>query len=149
METVQVNISIQAPAEKVYRTLLEPSTYEQWSKIFNQSSRYKGDWTQGSKMYFLGEQDGKTVGMISMVKENIPNEYIELEHIGFLKDGKEITEGEEVEGLKGARESYRITAKEDHTEVLVSMDTHPDYKSSMLDIWPQALKRLKDLCEKG
>ncbi len=147
METISVRETIKAPAAKVYKTMLAPDTYGEWTSVFNPTSRYQGSWEKGSIMYFLGDAEGRTMGMISKVRENIPNQFISLEHIGYIDNEKEFTDGKEVEGIKDTLEEYRFIERDGSTEVEIRMDTHPDYKESMLKIWPRALERLKNLCE--
>ena len=54
---------INAPRKKVWATMLEDTTYREWTKPFNETSYYEGDWSEGSKILFLGtDKDGKVNG---------------------------------------------------------------------------------------
>jgi hypothetical protein len=75
-------------------------------------------------------------------------EAISIEHLGMVKDGKEDTTSEEVKSWAGAFENYTFKAKNGSTEVLVDIDVHDEYKEMFQEMWPKALKKLKDLAEK-
>lgn len=148
MKTLHFETRIDAPVEKVYRTMLESETFKQWTSEFNPTSRYEGSWKKGSKILFLAEgEDGKTSGMVSRIKENRPNEFVSIEHLGMLENGKEITEGEKVEAFAGALEEYTFTPKDGSTTVHVRMDTTPEWEPYFKSTWPKALKTLKDIVE--
>ena len=86
MERHQFKTTINAPREKVWRTLWNDETYRQWTSAFAKGSRVETDWKTGSKVLFL---DGKNRGMVSMIAENTPNEVMSFRHLGILKNGIE------------------------------------------------------------
>ena len=108
MKKLQFNISIHAPVSAVYNIMLgisSKSTYEQWTAMFNPTSTYEGNWEKGSKMLFIGvDEKGEKGGIVSKIAENIPHQFVSIQHYGLVNAGKEITEGAEVEkwpmGLK-------------------------------------------------
>ncbi|TMI65297.1 MAG: hypothetical protein E6H07_05085 [Bacteroidetes bacterium] len=148
LEVISFEISINAPAEKVFNLMLGDKTYREWTAEFNPSSYYKGSWDKGSKILFLGtDKDGKTGGMVSKVRENIPGKFISIEHLGVLKGDEEITSGAEVEGWAGALENYTFKTNNGNTVVEVDMDSNEDFKSYFEETWPKALSKLKAICE--
>ena len=148
MKTLHFETIINAPVEKVYRSMLDDETYKQWTSEFNPTSRYEGSWEKGSKILFLGEaEDGKASGMVSRIRENRPNDFVSIEHLGILEDGEEITTGEKVEAFAGALEEYTFVPKKGSTKVQVRMDTTPEWESYFKSTWPKALKKLKDIVE--
>lgn len=55
MEKLTFEKEINAPAQKVYETMLGlqgKSTYEYWTATFNPTSTYEGSWDKGSKNSF-------------------------------------------------------------------------------------------------
>ena len=79
-------ITIDAKAEKVYQYMLDDMKYSDWTSVFNPSSHYIGSWEKDSKILFLGtDSDGKTGGMVSRIKENIPDRFVSIEHYGVIK----------------------------------------------------------------
>lgn len=149
MEKMYFSIVINAPKEKVWKTMLDEDTYKQWTDVFMPGSHYVGDWSEGSKILFLApDESGKMSGMVSKIKENRPYEYVSIEYIGEIKDGKEITSGEEVEQWAGALENYAFKEIDGKTEVQVDVDTNDEFTEMFGDIWPKALQKLKELAEK-
>lgn len=142
---------IDAPVEKVWDTMLGEATYRQWTMPFNPGSYYKGDWSEGSKILFLGpnpESEGSEAGMVSHIKENRKNEFISIEHSGFYKDGVEDTTSEEVLKWAGAHENYTFEEKDGGTEVSIDIDVADEYEPMFRDMWPKALDTLQELSEK-
>lgn len=45
MKKFKTSIFINAPKEKVWDTMLNKDTYEEWTKPFG-SSRFEGDWSE-------------------------------------------------------------------------------------------------------
>ncbi len=149
MQKINFSIQINAPREKVFSTMLNRETYKQWTKPFNETSDFQGDWSEGSKILFGSYENGKLdSGMVSRVEKNIPNEYISIQHLGMLKDGVEDTTSEEVKKWTPAFENYTFTEKDGGTELLIDIDTPDEYKTEFEGMWPKSLQILKDLCEK-
>ena len=48
---------MQAPVERVYKTMLEDETYRQWTAVFNPGSHYIDSWETGAKILFIGTDD--------------------------------------------------------------------------------------------
>lgn len=149
MENMHFEIHINAPVKKVYETMLADESYRKWTEAFSKGSYYKGSWEKGSKILFLGEQEGGDSGMVSRIKENIPDKFVSIEHLGMIKDGKEITTGPEVDSWKGALEDYTFEAAEGGTTLKIDMHgaNAPEMEAYFKDIWPKALQILKTLCE--
>lgn len=148
LERLHFNIKINAPVEKVYKTMLEAESYNQWTTEFASGSHYKGSWEKGSKILFLAPgENGEVGGMVSRIKENIPNKFVSIEHLGMVNGDKEITSGPEVEFFAGALENYSF--KEDNGQTLLSieMDSSKEYKPYFQETWPKALDKLKQMCE--
>jgi hypothetical protein len=151
MKKLQFNVRINAPLIKVYDAMLgisNKSTYEKWTALFNPTSTYEGSWKKGSKILFIGtDEDGKKGGMVSEIAENIPNRFVSIRHFGLLKDDKEITEGPEVEKWAGGFENYSFEEINGSTAISVDVDTTEDFADYMTQTYPEALVRLKEICE--
>ncbi len=151
MQKIHHSIFINAPREKVWKTTLEDATYRKWTVDFNPGSYYKGDWTKGSKILFLGPNPdgGDEGGMVSMIRENRPYEFISIEHIGIIQNGVEDMTSDEVKKWTPAFENYTFVEKDGGTELSVDMDTAEEYKPMFDEMWPKALKELKKLSEEN
>jgi uncharacterized protein YndB with AHSA1/START domain len=149
MQKLKFSIEINATKEKVWNTMLEDKTYRIWTEAFSKGSHYIGDWSKGSKILFLGpNENGEMGGMVSRIKENKKYEFISIEHIGMVQDGKEDTTSEAIKVWAGALENYTFKDKSGTTEILVEMDSNEEYTEMFEGMWPNALQKLKELAEK-
>jgi hypothetical protein len=152
MEKIKFNVSINAPAKKVYDVMLginNKSTYEQWTALFNPTSTYEGSWNKGSKMLFTGTNEkGEKGGMVSEISDNIPNRFISIRHYGLLQANVEITDGPEVEKWANGFENYTFEENNEITKVTVDLDITEDFVDYMNQTYPKALDKLKEICEK-
>lgn len=148
MNKLHFEVTINAPKEKVWDTMIGAETYPQWTDVFMPGSNFQGSWDEGSKIVFTApDENGKEGGMLARVAASKPYELISLEHYGQLVDGAEDTTSEEVKEWAGAHENYTFEEVEDGTKVTVDVDTPDEYKEEMEKIWPQALDKLRNLAE--
>ncbi len=150
MTTQHYSIEINAPKEKVWNTMLDQSTYREWTSVFSEGGYFEGSWDQGSKMLFLGPdpETGKEGGMVSRIKENRLHEFISIEHLGMMKDGVEDTISEEVKKWFPSYENYTFTEEEGVTTVSVAIDVGEEYADMFEEMWPNGLAKLKEISEK-
>lgn len=151
MKKLQYQISIQAPVSKVYDSMLgltNKSSYEQWTAMFNPTSTFEGDWKKGSKILFVGvDEKGEKGGMVSRIVENIPHQFVSIQHYGLVKAGNEITSGPDVEKWANGFENYTFKENNETTIVTVDIDTVDDFEDYMNESYPKALAKLKEICE--
>lgn len=148
MQNLHFSIFINAPVKKVWDTMLEDATYREWTKPFNETSYYVGDWSEGSKILFLGTdiEGNNEGGMISRIKENREHEYISIEHHGVINKGVEELFPENKYGY----ENYSFAEKDGGTQLDIEMTGIPaEYADDMNKMWPKALEVLKELAEKN
>jgi len=151
MIKLQFQVSINAPVTKIFDFMLginNKSTYEQWTSLFNPTSTYEGSWDKGNKILFIGvDEKGEKGGMVSKIVENIPNQFVSIQHYGLVQGGKEITEGPEVEKWANGFENYTFEENKGITTLIVDLDTTEDFEAYMNETYPNALNKLKELCE--
>lgn len=146
MADLHYSININAPREKVWDVMLADATYREWTSVFMPGSYYQGDWSEGSKMLFLGpSQEGeKEGGMAAVIKENRPHEFMSIHHQAEIRNGVEMP----WDGV-GGFENYSLSDIEGGTELSIDMLNIPDEYASMFDeSWPKALETLKEIAEK-
>lgn len=148
MGKLHFSININAPKEKVWNTMLDKNSYKEWTEVFSPGSSYKGSWDKGSKILFVSSGEKGEMGMVSRVKENKPYEFISIEHLGVVNEGKEDVSSDAVKSWAGALENYAFKEKDGKTELLVDTDTPEEYKEMFQQMWPKALQKLKELSEK-
>jgi Activator of Hsp90 ATPase homolog 1-like protein len=149
MEKLHFKIEINASKEKVWDTMLEDKTYRLWTEPFMAGSYFKGDWNKGSKILFLAPgENGELGGMVSRIKENRKYDFVSIEHLGVVSNGKEDTTSDVVKPWAGSLENYTFKEKDGKTEVLVDLDSNEEYAEMFNGMWPKALQKLKELAEK-
>lgn len=152
MQRLQFTSVINAPAQKVYETMLglkDKSAYEHWTSAFNPTSTYEGTWEKGSKILFVGvDENGKKGGMVSEIVEHEPAKFISIRHYGFLDGEIEVTTGEQVEKWAGGHENYSYQENNGITTVTVDIDTLDEYLDYFNSTYPLALDQLKALSER-
>lgn len=151
MKKLQFKIEINAPAQKVYETMLglkDKSTYEHWTSVFNPTSTYEGSWEKGSKIHFVGvDENGKKGGMVSAIEEHQPAKFVSIRHYGFLDGDTEVTTGEQVEKWAGGRENYSYQENNGITTVTVDLDALDEHLDFFNNTYMTALEKLKEIAE--
>ncbi len=143
-------IEINAPREKVWDVLFGEKTYPLWTVAFSEGSRVETDWQKGSKALFL---DSSNRGMVSRIFENVPNEFMSIEHLGMVTaDGVEDYDSDEVKSWAGAKENYTLTDLDGKTNLHIYMEMDESEQNKQMidmfsDMWPKALAKVKELAE--
>jgi uncharacterized protein YndB with AHSA1/START domain len=145
MKRLHFEVSIRASRKKVWDTMLAPDTYREWTRAFMEGSYYEGSWDQGASIRFLAP-NGE--GMFSRIAESRPHEYVLIEHLGILKDGKEDRDNPQTKAWAGAKEAYSFSEKDGLTTVAVDVDSAGEMEADFAQMWPKALANLKEVCEK-
>jgi hypothetical protein len=146
MKKLHFAVSIHAPRKRVWDTMLAPDTYREWTRSFAEGSYYDGSWDKGASIRFLGPSGE---GMFSRIVDNRQHEHILIEHLGVLKDGKEDRDNPLGQAWAGAQEAYSYSDKDGVTKVAVDVDTAEEMEGDFSQMWPNALARLKELCEQS
>ena len=146
METLNYEITIHAPIQKVWDLLWSPETYTQWTQFFSPESQFKTDWKINGKTYFL---DGHGNGMVATIKSlDTPCEVV-FSHLGILSEGVEDTESREVKEWSGAEEQYFLREIDENTTHLRTiLHTLQEYEEHMNNGFNKGFEVLKKLAEK-
>lgn len=147
MKKLEYKISINAPAEKVWNTMLGPDGYQEWTGVSWPGSLYEGNWKQGEDIRFVSK-DG--AGLLAHLKAVDPYKYVSAEHIAVLGNGGvEDRSSEMAKSLIGTLENYTFNESNGKTEVLVEIHTDPKWEKAFNDGWPGALNKLKEISERN
>ena len=145
MEKIKFSTTINAPKEKVWKTLWDDVSYRKWTSAFTDGSYAETDnWKEGTVVKFL---DPKGSGMVSRVAANRPNEFMSFEHLGEIKEGVEDKSSDKVKEWAGAKENYTLKETNGVTTLDIEMDISDEYKDMFIEMWPRALENVKKLSE--
>lgn len=151
MKKLTYTIEINASATKAYNYMLgleNKKTYESWTAEFNPTSTYTGSWDKGSRIDFTGiDEEGNLGGMMGKIAENTPNEFVSIQYLGIIENGKEITSGEKVETWINLLENYTFEEKNGNTKLTVNISSPEEYTDYFNEAWNKALTKLKSLIE--
>ena len=147
MEKLTFTTIINAPREKVWNTMLEKDTYQEWTGTFQEGSTYEGTWEEGSEIKFIGpSEEGSVSGMYAVIAANRPYEFVSIKHLGELK-GEEKNPWPVAEGQEGY-ENYTFKDVDGGTEILVELMVPAEWKDMFSEMWPKALAELKKITER-
>jgi uncharacterized protein YndB with AHSA1/START domain len=131
-------ITIQAPAEKVWRALTEPDLIAQ----FMFGTKVTTDWQPGSPITYEGEWKGKPYRDKGTVLEVAPNRMLKTTHFSPLAGKEDVPENYNVV-------TYELTQQDGVTRVKVIQENNPD--QNMVDestkTWATMLENLKSVVE--
>lgn len=144
-ETLNAEVWINAPKERVWDALLEDESYRYWTSVFHPGSFAEGDWQQGSKVYFKTPEGH---GLVSRVAVHQPASIISFEHLGVLHQGVEVKDHPEACKWIGFYETYRVFDDAGGTRLQIEQDLAPKELEWFSSVWQQALAKVKELAEK-
>ncbi|KGJ76909.1 hypothetical protein GY21_09015 [Cryobacterium roopkundense] len=152
MKKLHFTVDVDAPARHVWATMLDETTYREWTGAFNSDSNsdshFEGTWEVGDTIRFVGlDSTGSVGGMIATVVDNRPGEFVSLEYVGQVLDGVDDTTSEIARAITGTHELYSFTEINSGTRVTVNVDSLDELASMFTELWLLALARLKDLAE--
>lgn len=134
----RAEITIQAPAEKVWRALTEPDLIAQ----FMFGTKVTTDWQPGSPITYEGEWQGKPYRDKGEVLEVAPNRLLKTTHFSPLSGKEDVSENYNVV-------TYELTPRDGGTSVTVIQENNPD--QAMVDesekTWAVMLGKLKSVVE--
>jgi len=145
MKTLRFTVVVRARREAVWDAMLADATYRLWTAPFCEGSYFEGSWEAGAKIRFLGP--GGQQGITSEIAESRRPEVVSIRHLGVVKDGVDDTTSPEATTWAPSYETYTFSEADGGTEVTATLDVPPDFEEYMSTTWPQALARLKEICE--
>jgi len=146
-DKLHFEIDIHASPEQVFERLTDDLYYRMWAAEFYPGSYYEGSWDKNASIQFLiVDKEGRKQGIFSRIEENVRNKFISIEHLGVIVDGEKVV-GAEAVSWKGAHENYTLEKADGFTRVSVDIDNMEDMEKYMQETWPNALNKLKEICE--
>ncbi|MGO4783773.1 SRPBCC family protein [Cryobacterium sp. W22_MBD10_FK3] len=149
MKTLHFSTQINAPADIVWATMLDASTYGQWTSVFSPGSHFKGSWLKGSEIRFLGDSDEHEPmdGLVGVIIEHRPHEFVSIEYTGVIMHGSVDTESDYARRIAGAQENYTFSESDGVTTLTVDLDVDDQEAEMFAQMWPKALDKLTEIAE--
>ncbi|WP_262148147.1 SRPBCC family protein [Chryseobacterium foetidum] len=145
METLDYEIIINAPKEKVWDALFGNENYGKWTQFFSPGSQMKTDWEVGGKTYFTNPEGE---GMVSTIDSLEKPDQVIFKHLGMVdKDGVEDTESMEIKQWSGCFEKYILIDYDGQTKLHVEVQVEKDWREHMNKGFTQGLEVVKNLAE--
>ena len=145
MRTLTYNISIAAPKQKVWDTLIDPETYKIWTGAAWPNSNYDGEWAEGKYLRFIGPDGSGTLAKLTTFK---PYHIITAEHEALLGPGSvEDRESDMAKNWIGSIEQYEFAENGGVTQLTLTMKIGQQWADMFNTDWPIALAKLKEICE--
>jgi uncharacterized protein YndB with AHSA1/START domain len=146
MKKLSFTTTIHAPKKKVWNTMLNHGTYEEWTSASWPDSTFDGRWEKGSSIKFFGQDKSGTLAEITELEKY---DHLSATHIAILlKGGAEDRDSDLAKGWIGIKEGYRFTERDGMTRLDIEIETNPEWAGMFEEGWPAALKKLKEICEK-
>lgn len=145
MATLNYEIIIQAPTQKVWDLLWDDKTYPQWTQYFSPDSKFQTDWKIGGRTFFL---DGDDNGMYSTIKSLTEPTEVIFSHLGMVKNGEVDTATINQLEWSGAEEKYFLREMNPNTtELRAEVHTTGEMENMMNDGFRRGFEFLKKLAE--
>jgi uncharacterized protein YndB with AHSA1/START domain len=145
MKKLEFKIDIAAKPQKVWDKMFDPVTYKKWVAASWPGSYYEGEWGKDEDLKFISPGQG---GTLAHLDEYTPNDHVLARHIGVINpDGSVDKESQIAKGWIGTTERYSFKEKNGKTTLTVEINTTPEWEKMFSDGWPNALKKLKEICE--
>lgn len=130
-KTLNYEMVIHAPAQRVWDLLWTAENYPKWTTFFHPDSTMETDWKIGGKTYFT---DGRGNGIVSTISSLDPPHEVIFRHLGLLKDGVEDIKGRDVEEWSGMEEKYFLREIDANTTELRAITHAMAEMEEMLNI---------------
>jgi uncharacterized protein YndB with AHSA1/START domain len=143
VKALQYSIVINAPKEKVWKTLWDDETFRIWANIIDEGTYIKGELKEGNEVQFISSVNG--YGVTDYIDKLIPNQFISFKHAADTKEtGKRRREKE----WTGGTESYTLMEEDGVTRLILNTDVPEIHRDTFNERLPEALKKVKILAEK-
>lgn len=138
------DIVINAPKEKVRHVLLDDETYRIRCAEFMPGSHVVTDRQKGSEARFLSAEGS---GLLGVISENKPNEYLAITYQGMVNNNIDDTESDAAKAFKGATETYTLSDDNGAIHLHVEAEMDEQRYDDMNTARDRAMSKIKELSE--
>lgn len=145
----QFEIFIDASPSDVWDAVVDDAKFRAWCSVFHDGSHYVGGWSTGDTIRFLGPADDGEYGMVAVIEDSRPGEFVSIKHIGMVMAGVDDTTSDEVLVWAPLFENYTLIPLGGGTKFVVDVEFQREHESMFSEMWPRALDELKRVAESG
>lgn len=144
MIRIQLERAFHVAPELLWELVVDPDHYRFWIEAFSEGSGFDGDWTKGSTIRFVSEdENGIENGMLSEIVESQWPEFISIRHVGMVMNGVNDYDSPLAREWSPALENYRFIPKEDGTCIFAVEQDLPEEQAEEFKInWEKAFDRM-------
>ncbi|RAV99978.1 SRPBCC family protein [Pseudochryseolinea flava] len=143
IEKIKLDISVNAPAEAVWKVITGGPGVDSWCKEFPSLTVIQSDWKEGSFVLYLDDFQSGVIGVITKRTHTT----LEISYKGLLNSGYEDFTSESAQALHGAGEKYTVTTNEKSVTLKIEADVASSSFEKMNASWRNALEHIKKLAE--
>lgn len=149
MIRIHIEKTFHISPELLWELVVDPENYSFWTESFSEGSEFVGDWTKGSNIRFVAEdENGKESGMLSEIVESQWPEFISIKHVGIVMNGVNDYDSPLAQGWSGIFENYKFIPQEDGTSIFSVEQELPEEQAEEFKInWEKSFDRMAELIE--
>lgn len=147
MKALTYSIIINKPRDVVFNMMTDNSLFPDWAKAWGEGMTCEGEWQQGEHISFFDQTQG---GTKAVIEEIVVNESIMTKHVAMINPQNievELTD-DMMRKWIGSQENYFFKRKSETETVLEVVMITDEAFEKMMAAWPEALRLLKEICEK-
>lgn len=151
MTRIHLERAFDVGPELLWELVVDPDHYRFWTETFSEGSSFNGEWTKGSPIRFVVEdEDGKESGMLSEIAESQWPQFISIKHLGLVINGVDDYDSALAREWSGAFENYRFIPKENGTCIFeVEQDLPDEQTEEFKENWEKSFDRMAIRLESG
>ncbi len=141
MKRIELERCFEATPELIWELIVDPDHYRYWIRAFSEGSKFVGDWSQGSRIRFVMEDEsGLESGMLSEVVASEWPRHISVRHIGLVMNGIEDYDNPETKLWTPAYENYTLEPYEGgRCTFKIAQDIPESHEEEFIAYWQAAL----------
>jgi len=147
MKRIELRHCFNTTPQWLWEMIVDVDHYRYWTTAFSQGSTFIGDWSQGSRIRFvMDDETGNFSGMISEVVVNDWPTIISVKHIGLVMNGIEDTESEQAKFWTPAYENFTLRPEGlDQCWFIMTQDIPESVEAEFIENWKLIEERLKSI----
>lgn len=144
MIRIHVEREFSVGPEVLWELVVDSDHYRFWTEAFSEGSMFYGDWTKGSDIRFVAEdENGIESGILSEIIESKWPEFISIKHVGLVMNGVNDYDSDLANKWSPAFENYSFIPTNNGTSVFAVEQDVPEEQAEEFKLnWENAFDRI-------